>query len=274
MAWLVRCGLSDRPTTATVLDSRRRSRISSSTGFSKVSPPWYPPAVCHRYEGVFFTFRFHHDVRFTAVQGFPQRVPVAEVYRVGVCAGLLLGVLAGDVELRTRSPNVPRRYREVQGFSQCQAGGVQVVVEGVGDRRYPECGRRLRDFGDRPDPLVVLQREVGERLFLRAHDFHEPPRGSGFVLIRAAHVQHYNAIRAAHQREDAGHVAKFHLATPGDLRFRAAGVDVLAGVHREPDAQRTGQFSRFSKLVAALGLPVVRKIRVGREGDQALSHPE
>ena len=51
-------------------------------------------------------------------------------------------------------------------------------------------------------------------------------------------------------------------------------MDVLARVHREPDAGGAGQLSGLAELFPVYGSPVVGESRVGGKGDQALAHPE
>src|SRR5215212_2199871 len=55
---------------------------------------------------------------------------------------------------------------------------------------------------------------------------------------------------------------------------RAARVDVLAWVHRKPDAKVSRQRSNPAQLFAVLGSPVIRERRVRGEVYQILSHPE
>src|SRR5918997_76620 len=70
------------------------------------------------------------------------------------------------------------------------------------------------------------------------------------------------------------HVTQLCQAAFDHFGLRAPGVDVLAGMHREADAQVSCQLSRFAQRLAVLALPIVRKRRVRGERDQALPHPE
>jgi hypothetical protein len=71
-----------------------------------------------RYERLLFTLRLNHHVRMPSVEGGEQRVPVSDIDRVGVRPGLLMWVLAREVDLRARSAYFPGRQREVKCFSQ------------------------------------------------------------------------------------------------------------------------------------------------------------
>src|SRR5215203_4240767 len=66
-----------------------------------------PDPDTQRYECLFFTLRLDHDVRIPSVEGGEQRVPVFKIHAVGVRAGLLLRVLAGEVNLGSRVTHFP-----------------------------------------------------------------------------------------------------------------------------------------------------------------------
>ena len=155
-----------------------------------------PDPDAQRRERVLLAFRYHH-ARLPAVEGGSQRTPVPGFHRVGVRPGLLREVLAPEVYLRARSPDLPGRERELQGLLQRQAAGVQVVMEGAGDRRGFEGGRDLPDLSNGPDPLVVLERQVAEHLLLGAHGIDEAPGRCGLAILRSAQVEHEHGVAAA-----------------------------------------------------------------------------
>jgi len=65
-------------------------------------------------------------------------------------------------------------------------------------------------------------------------------------------VQHEHGIGIAEEIEDAGYVAQLVEATLGHPWFGATGLDELAGVDAEADAQSTGQRPGLAQLVAVL----------------------
>jgi hypothetical protein len=191
-----------------------------------------------------------------------------------VRAGPSVRVLAGDVELGAHAPWFPRGQCEIQRLLQREAAGVQTVVESVRDGRDPKDAGRFDDLGHGPDALVVLQSKVAQNLRFRSHHCYEARGARRLVRVGASHVQHGHAVGVTEQLEHAGDVVKLRQAALDHLRCRAGGVDVLAGVHREPYAKTSRQLPEPAQLLAVLDLPVIRKGRVGGEGDQVLSHPE
>jgi len=148
------------------------------------------------------------------------------------------------------------------------------VVKGVRDRRDTQSLSRPNDLGHAPDALVVLEDEVTEHPCFGAHRFDKARCARRFVLVGPAHVQHGHAVRIAKEVEHAGGVAQLGQAAPCHFRLQASRVDVLARMHREPDAQVSRQLSGRAQIIAVLGLPVVGKSRVRGERDQILPHPE
>src|SRR5919206_4473335 len=88
-------------------------------------------------ERAFLALGLDHHVRLPAVEYPEKRVPVTGVRGVGVRPGLLLWVLAGQVDFGTRSSPLPRRQRQVEGLLRRQTARVQVVVECVCDGGAP-----------------------------------------------------------------------------------------------------------------------------------------
>jgi hypothetical protein len=80
-------------------------------------PGMLPDPDTQRYERPLFALRLDHNVCLPTVEGIEQRVPVFEIHTIGVCPGLLVWVLAREVDLRAYSANLPSRQREVQYFS-------------------------------------------------------------------------------------------------------------------------------------------------------------
>ena len=76
-----------------------------------------PNPDTQRYKRLFFTLRLDHDIRLPSVEVGEQRLPICKIHAVGVRAGLLLGVLAREVDLRSRVTHFPGRQREVECFS-------------------------------------------------------------------------------------------------------------------------------------------------------------
>src|SRR3712207_4269297 len=89
IAWLVRCGLSERPTTATFLAPERRARISSGPGFWCISPPDLDCGRQQRHEGELLALGLDHHVRLPTAEGVEERRPVSGFDGVGVGAGTL-----------------------------------------------------------------------------------------------------------------------------------------------------------------------------------------
>src|SRR5918997_1099288 len=73
MAWLVRYGLSERPTTATVRAPDRRLWISSGPGFSCMSPPTLDDRGPQRREGELLALGLDHHVRLPPRAGGGRR---------------------------------------------------------------------------------------------------------------------------------------------------------------------------------------------------------
>src|ERR671916_140012 len=84
MAWLVRYGLSERPTTATVRAPDRRLWISSGPGFSCMSPPTLDNRGPQRREGELLALGLDHHVRLPVAERVQERGPVFRFDGVGV----------------------------------------------------------------------------------------------------------------------------------------------------------------------------------------------
>ncbi len=89
-----------------------------------------PDPDAQRRERVLLALRLDHHVRLSAVEGGAQRLPVPGFHRVGVRPGLLREVLAPEVYLRARSPDLPGREREVQGLLE-RSGEVLPIYAGA-----------------------------------------------------------------------------------------------------------------------------------------------
>src|SRR5918998_967612 len=236
MAWLVRCGLSERPTTATVRAPDRRFRISSGPGFWCISPPTLGDGRQQRREGQLLAFCFDHHVGLPPGEGVEERGPVFRLDGVGVGAGTLRRVLAREVDLRPHPPRLPSRQRQVERLAQRESARVQAVVKVVHDRGYTKRAGRADDLLHRPDALVVFEREVAPDALLRPQRLDEAVDGGRPVVVGAAEVQHDHGVFVAHEVEDTGGVARLVDAAFGRLGVRAPGVDKLARVHAQPDA--------------------------------------
>jgi len=62
-----------------------------------------------------------------------------------------------------------------------------------------------------------------------------------------------HAVRATEEVEHPGDAAQLRQAALDHLRVRASRVDVLTGMHREPDAEVSRQLSGRSQVIAVLG---------------------